>query len=351
LVSIVASILLFSFAQAGSLDPTYMTKGPLTLEVAKYFCVGDFKSVAREGANVHSISPAYFSTQVVMLSTKEGLSASLSKLDKLSGNLKSLSSEDRLVIVSALLQSKSRDEKMMQDLLSFTPANAVVGAYQKVLEGDFLLVKYPEVALRNYIDAFNELPYLDSSLLSKIFQMAMRDKNADLILKPFLSYIEQLPEEAPDKYVLMAYREFLASNLKNKDLAFSYVKRAYELCRYDQDIALFHASNLIYEKNNDEAEEVLLDQVKIYPNHSPSADLFLAKIYAAKNNKSEAAKYAKMAEVNKTWLVPSAVAELEHLDLNEDIFSAERIFVGLSFLFGIAIVAWWILMRRKEKEA
>lgn len=342
-IVVILFLSLFCFSE----DGTFLTKAPLRLDLTKDFCKGEFEPVSKEAASVTPASPSYLVSQFAALSSNERLNAVLSEFEKERSAFRNIRHDKRLIYVGALMRSHSEDLKIQEDLLNFTSKDPIISGYQKVLTGDLIIVDYPELALKNYIDGFRELPYLDSALLSKIFQMAMQDKNASLILNPFLPYIEQLPDESEDKYILMAYREFLNSKLENKEVAYSYVKKAYELCPYDQDIALFHASNLIYEKNFEEAKKVLLKLETKIPAHSPYVDLFLAKVFIAENNKVEATKYVQIGLTKKTSLVPSAIAELEGMNVEEK--ESRKPEVYLLVLAAASLLALVVMIRKRSR--
>lgn len=309
------------------------------------FCKGQFDEVDRELELAKSGSSEYLLNRITSLYTKKGQARVNSFLQNLPADVKQISEEDRIIAASYMLFSHSTDFSRMRELLSFTSQNFSVEHGRKITFSylDQIDGRRFEV-LRKRMDAFVEVPNVFN--LIEVFGLASQEKGSERILTPFFKYIDQVPENDPGKYTLLALKLVATSRFQEIDQIKALAKKAYTLCKYDQSITLFYVGLLVFEENYAEAEKILTEQLKDNEYYAVEFDMFLSQIYFAKKDNKKGNLYKTKAIGNKAYFPDYLKAQVDTLgedkqQLGNYIFFAV---VGLTFVF-------FLMRMRKSKDS
>jgi len=291
------------------------TLDPKSEQIYSKFCKGGIDQISGDLQKVEPSEDTYIASQLWYLSSNTGVNEALSRFDQ-SVDIKMLPEIDRLIFANALLESHSNNFAIIHKLIDFVSSNKILESYRKSTEAHLdRLEGKPQESLRKLTEAFDEMPYLDSSLLVGIFDEAMVDKEtAGHILMPYFKYIDHLSDSNAQKFTLLHFKEFVESNWKNPDKAYSYLKQAYNLCKYDRGIALLYVYSLRHNGQNEEAKNILLGQIEQHKFYSPIIDLTLAQIYLLENDSKNADKFLGRAEDKKAYLSERNRRRLDELD-------------------------------------
>jgi len=315
-------------------------------EIYSKFCKGQFEELNRDLQAVKPGNPDYINSRIWLLSTREGQSKANSYLRSLPTNVNLISDDERVIAASYLLGTHSADFVKVHDLLSFTSQNFIVEHARKITFSYLDQIEGRQFdAIKRRIIGFVEIP--DIAHLVEVFSIAAQEKNSEQILTPFFKYINQVPDGDSAKYTLLALRQVAISKYEEMEKITKLAKEAYDLCKYDQSNALFYAGLLVYNKNFDEAEKILTEQVQNNEYYSPYFDLFLSQIYFAKNDAEKGNIYKTKAIANRAYFPDWMRAQVDSLGVDEQKFG-NLIFFGM---LGLALAFLFARMKKNRKES
>ncbi|MDG0816458.1 tetratricopeptide repeat protein [Bdellovibrio svalbardensis] len=295
---------------ASHAEPNF-NREPLMLNIGDSFCRGDFEQFDRYIKDVPPDNPFYLQYQLAGLNTPNGLALVTRRMQESPKDLSQISNLDRLLFGVAMTQFENPDKSRIRQFLDFKSNNRILEIYRQEILG--LIDSDAGKSLAISIDAFAALPYLDSGILKSIYNLGIRYKDRERILGQFSQFVDKFPDNSSEKYVLMAYRELVPLNQKDKLAYYEYSKKAFELCKYDSEIAILHIGSLISQNKLGEAEMVLREQIKIRPNYSAYFDYYLGKILLEKGSKAEALSFLNEANRKRGMLASDYQSKLDDL--------------------------------------
>lgn len=270
-----------------------------------YFCKGDFVSFRQEIDGIPEGSVRRFFGEIAYLSIPSGL-----KDIQIKEDMATMTDGERLIAAHVTMRRNIGDEDRARSYLSISFQNPLLEIYRKVTLADLDYVKFPERSLKVMIDSFYSLPHLDPYLLERIFSLGRLDKNPDHFLPQFYKYIDALESGSSEKFLLMFQRESMDPYSQDSKIAFSYLEKSYELCPYDQEIALLYAESLLNQSKMDSVERMLREQTRKTPD-TGVFEFMLGRLLIENNMGEEAASYIRVAQENKSKLTVEEQAYLE----------------------------------------
>jgi predicted Zn-dependent protease len=322
-----------------------------TYSLYEKFCQGQFEAVNEEAQKLNPAQDNYLPTKLLTLLTTEGQKLAFAQAQNLPADLNQIVEPERVIAANVLLQADSKNIDQVRKLLSFKTENKVTEAYRLDLEAALDVMEgRREMAIKKRLDAVKVHPGANEAILADLFAISANSKNARYILEPFFEHIDQMSDSSPNKYFFLAWKEFILSHGKNRDSIYANFKRAYELCPFDASHALNYIPIMVYTGENDKAEQILLEQLKLSKFHSPNFDYFLAKIYFAEGKREQAKVFVENAHSDRALLLPEYVRELDQMKrklANESY--ALPVTVGVVFLiFG---TCYYFIRSRKRKKS
>ncbi len=286
----------------------------LSLRVSQFVCNGDIESLVREGRHVREDSIYFLPTKLTMLLDPSELSGAIETIKNTKYQIKGLTETERVVFASALIRVGSKDIFLVKKLLDFNSNDSVIESYRKYHQARVEYNSSPTLSLDRVIQAFYELPYVDSYLLHQIFLLGFRDRNPLLVLKQFFPYVDKLPIDSAERYLLLSDKNYIVSKISGDEVDPTLIQEAYQRCPYSFDIALLYSSSLMNLKKLDMAEQVLVGLVKKFPVYPAYVDLSLAEIYFSKKDFQSGKIYFDKASQRKEMLEKDNQKALEILE-------------------------------------
>lgn len=343
IVSVVAFFLVeFSFAQS-------LSRVPLELEAGKYFCSGDFASAQKEIESIQQTSSSYVIAQISSTAIPNVLETSLRRLEEVK-NIRQLSELDRLIMATAVMRSGKSGFVKAEDLLEFSSNDPIIEAYRKTLLVSLEPFSNINNNMKMLMEAYYQLPYLDSGILIEIFTLGLAYKPSETLLAQFFDDIDELPENSEDKLILMAFREYVPPYKADQAKAHAYVKKAFEQCRHDQQLALYYIYDLLDQGKNSEAEILIEEQIRIQSYPTACFSFLMGELQLKKNSKEEALKYFYAAKESELTLNKKDRKELrKYIDQLEGKVWRRTLLILTSML--IAALLSYLYYRRRTRTS
>ena len=311
-------------------------------------CNGDFEGFSQEAKKVTPNDKMYVATQLNLLVAPNELKVALERINTSKKDIRDLSELERLLFASAIMRSAGpQDTSLIKKLLNFQSQNPTIEAYRKIHEAKLEYNSDPNKYFDELVQGFRLLPYVDGSVLHSTFAYGLRDKYPLLALRQFFPYIDQLPDNSPEKYLLLGDKNYLLSKVNHTEPDLSYYAKAYALCKYDFGTTLFYSNQLLHKKMNSEAKEVLLSLVAKFQDYPVYVDLLLARIYLQEKDFKNEKLYLDKANERKDVLTGEYQIELANLIADNEKQTKYSIWIGCAFLILLIIIflCWYFRKR------
>lgn len=307
--------LLFFLVLASSLSARAVDKqvcNPDLRELNSLYCQGHFEELQKKLDAIAPSNEIYVKSRFMQLLGAKGQERAEQLIAKAPSNIESLSELDRLMLEDALFLVRSHDLDKLKKLIDFKSSDKYIESYRKFFAAwNTHFVENNELGIKYLTEAFNELPYIDEDILAGIYARVANKQESYEILKPLNGYANILPEDDPERFLIIANDEIAVTGFRNLRKLNSYFKSAYDLCTYEPAYSLYFGAFLFYERRYIEAESILQRLIKDNKYYSPAVDYYLTRIYFAIRDKRNAEIYLEkskkneiyLSKVEKEWLV------------------------------------------------
>lgn len=266
------------------------------------FCTGNFEKVRARADTISVTSADYIPAQWDVLATPQGAANTMALFESKKNKISDLTEQERLIFAGALLASETNETGLVAALIGFTSESSNVEPYRKLLEAGLLVRTDRNKAIKIYEEVITEFQLADSAILLRLFQEGITAHNPEVLLRPYVDKISSLSDDDPNKYALLAFKVYLDEGNFDYNKAIPYLKKAYDLCRFDVNLALLYSSALFFAGDLKSSKDVLLSVTQTFPIRPVYVDFLLAQIYFGRGEKVKGEQYLSVVKLKQSAL-------------------------------------------------
>jgi LPXTG-motif cell wall-anchored protein len=330
---------------AGSVTDELLARPLFHSEISDFYCQGRFEEAER------AVGALAFDDPRLML-LKLGEAGNPQKILERAqlyrqSSVEGLSEKERVIRASVL--ASVQEKKMATKMLEFKSNNAIIESYRKEIYWSINEDLLPHLALAETIQSFNNLPYIDSYSLFRIFDLAYKYRDYPRILTQFLVYQRRFPQNSFEFYLLEWHAMFLGKSTKDKTDFIKGLFDVYEACKFDGSTVLYIIEILKTENKMADVYKILQEQVKLSTILQGYSAYILGKNAFDSGQRDEARKYLLFAKSYPVVLTNKNLKEVDQMlvKIDYDTPTNWTLFLGAVLL---VLMGLWLFFRKKNRS-
>lgn len=290
---------------------------PLTLKMHESFCSGRFDSFNQLIKSLDIKKSKNLGARLMYIGTKEGQDNDFMLANKVVEAPETPSEVEKILAVNGLLMANHSDFIRIKKLLNFKSNDKIIESYRLFFEGNVdFLIGHHDMAYNKIKNAMDNLPFADPFVLISLYSTALNIKNFQKQMPAdYFKLVEKMPDTNSLKYLMKANNLALRHGWETQSEQISSLfERAYELCPYDQAVALSYASVLRNGLKTEKAKKILLDIINNNKYYYPAVDIYLMMIYFESNDPENSKKYLNKAKQSIRYLTKDENAAITYVE-------------------------------------